>query len=165
MAGIRMQWAKWRRPDPMTIPCHTKAAGLYMICTLSKHEAEANGFDDALMLDYRGYIAEATGANLFMVMPDGKIHSPEPDCFLDGITRRTVIALAKKRGYEIVQRHIKPEELAEASEVFLTGTAVEVTPVREINDYKFTPGDITRTLLEDYDKEVRLEVPATLNAA
>jgi branched-chain amino acid aminotransferase len=165
MAGIRMKWAKWRRPDPATIPCKTKAAGLYMICTLSKHDAEKEGFADALMLDYRGYIAEATGANIFMLMEDGKLHTPEPDCFLDGITKRTVMALAKARGYEIVQRHIKPEELAGAKEVFLTGTAVEVTPVREIGEYTFTPGDVTKTLLEDYDAEVRLEVPATLNAA
>lgn len=164
MEGIRMQWSKWKRPDPATIPADTKATGLYMICTLSKHAAEAAGFNDALMLDYRGYIAEATGANIFLVI-DGTLHTPTPDCFLDGITRRTVIALAKKRGYEIIERHIKPEELADASEVFLTGSAVEVTPVKEIGDYTFTPGEITRTLLEDYDKEVRLEVPATLNAA
>jgi len=165
MAGIRMKWAKWRRPDPATIPCKTKAAGLYMICTLSKHDAEKEGFADALMLDYRGYIAEATGANIFMLLGDGKLHTPEPDCFLDGITKRTVMALAEARGYEIVQRHIKPEELAGASEVFLTGTAVEVTPVREIGEYSFTPGDLTKSLMEDYDAEVRREVPATLNAA
>src|SRR3546814_4985654 len=124
-----MQWAKWRRPDPATIPAKTKAAGLYMICTLSKHAAERAGYNDALMLDYRGYVAEATGANIFLVI-DGKLHTPLPDCFLDGITRRTVIALAKERGLEVVQRHIQPEELAQAQEVFLTGTAVEVTPVR-----------------------------------
>lgn len=165
MSGIRMKWAKWRRPDPATIPCQTKAAGLYMICTLSKHNAEKEGFADALMLDYRGYIAEATGANIFMLLEDGKLHTPEPDCFLDGITKRTVMALAKARGYEIVQRHIKPEELAGASEVFLTGTAVEVTPVREIGEYNFTPGEVTKNLMEDYDAEVRREVPATLNAA
>lgn len=164
MEGIRMQWSKWKRPDPATIPADTKATGLYMICTLSKHAAEAAGYNDALMLDYRGYIAEATGANIFLVI-DGKLHTPKPDCFLDGITRRTVIALARKRGYEIIERHIKPEELADAGEVFLTGSAVEVTPVREIGDYSFTPGEITRNLMEDYDKEVRLEVPATLNAA
>ena len=165
MSGIRMQWAKWRRPDPATIPCQTKAAGLYMICTLSKHNAEGEGYADALMLDYRGYIAEATGANIFMLLEDGKLHTPEPDCFLDGITKRTVMALARARGYEIVQRHIKPKELAGASEVFLTGTAVEVTPVREIGEYSFTPGDVTKTLMDDYDAEVRREVPATLNAA
>ena len=151
MQGIRMKWAKWRRPDPATIPCKTKAAGLYMICTLSKHDAEAEGYADALMLDYRGYIAEATGANIFMLMPDGKLHTPTPDCFLDGITKRTVMALAEDRGLEIVDRHIKPEELADASEVFLTGTAVEVTPVSQIGDYSFTPGETTRALMEAYD--------------
>jgi branched-chain amino acid aminotransferase len=164
MEGIRMQWSKWKRPDPATIPADTKATGLYMICTLSKHAAEAAGYNDALMLDYRGYIAEATGANIFLVI-DGKLHTPKPDCFLDGITRRTVIALAKKRGFEIIERHIKPEELSDASEVFISGTAVEVTPVREIGDHRFAPGEITRTLLQDYDAEVRREVPATLNAA
>ena len=164
MEGIRMELSKWKRPDPQTIPADTKATGLYMICTLSKHAAEANGYNDALMLDYRGYIAEATGANIFMVI-DGKIHTPTPDCFLDGISRRTVIALAKKRGYEVIERHIMPEELTKATEVFLTGTAVEVTPVKEIGKHIFTPGEITRTLLEDYDEEVRLEVPTTLDTA
>ncbi len=163
MEGIRMMWSKWRRPDPATIPCKTKAAGLYMICTLSKHAAEKDGYNDALMLDYRGYIAEATGANIFLVI-DGTIHTPLPDCFLDGITRRTVIQLAKMRGLEIVERHIQPEELDNASEVFLCGTAVEVTPVREIGDRRFTPGEITRSLLQDYDEEVRREVPTTMNA-
>ena len=164
MEGIRMEWSKWKRPDPATIPADTKATGLYMICTLSKHAAEANGYNDALMLDYRGYIAEATGANIFMVI-DGKIHTPTPDCFLNGISRRTVIALAKKRGYDVIERHIMPEDLANATEVFLTGPAVEVTPVKEIGEHTFSPGEITRTLLEDYDNEVRLKVPATLNAA
>ncbi|MGE4221214.1 MAG: branched-chain amino acid aminotransferase [Alphaproteobacteria bacterium] len=164
MAGIRMMWAPWRRPDPATVPCKTKAAGLYMICTLSKHAAEKQGYADGLMLDYRGLIAEATGANIFLVM-DGKLHTPTPDCFLDGITRRTVIALAKRRGIEVVERAIRPEELAQASEVFLTGSAVEVTPVREIGEYRFTPGALTETLLNDYDAEVRREVPVTLNAA
>ena len=164
MEGIRMELSKWKRPDPQTIPADTKATGLYMICTLSKHAAEANGYNDALMLDYRGYIAEATGANIFMVI-DGKIHTPTPDCFLDGISRQTVIALAEKRGYEVIERHIMPEELTKATEVFLTGTAVEVTPVKEIGKHTFTPGEITRTLLEDYDEEVRLEVPTTLDTA
>lgn len=164
MEGIRMQWSKWKRPDPDTIPADTKATGLYMICTLSKHEAEAKGYNDALMLDYRGYIAEATGANIFLVI-NGKLHTPKPDCFLNGITRRTVIALANKFGYEVIERHIKPDELADASEVFLTGSAVEVTPVKEIGQYSFTPAKITRTLLEAYDEEVRREVPVTLNAA
>ena len=154
MQGIRMMWAKWRRPDPATIPCKTKAAGLYMICTLSKHAAEGAGYADALMLDYRGYIAEATGANIFLLI-DGKLHTPQPDCFLDGITKRTVMDLARKRGIEVVERHIKPEELGKASEVFLTGTAVEVTPVAEIGDYKFKPGTTTRMLMEDYDALVQ----------
>ena len=153
MQGIRMQWAKWRRPDPATIPCQTKATGLYMICTLSKHAAEAEGYSDALMLDYRGYISEATGANIFLLI-DGKLHTPTPDCFLDGITKRTVMELARARGIEIVERHIKPDELAEASECFLTGTAVEVTPISEIGEYSFTPGEVTRALMEDYDNEV-----------
>ena len=157
MQGIRMKWAKWRRPDPATIPCKTKAAGLYMICTLSKHDAEAEGFADALMLDYRGYIAEATGANIFMLMPDGRLHTPDPDCFLDGITKRTVMKLAKERGIEVIERHIKPEELSQAKEVFLTGTAVEVTPVSEIGDHKFTPGETTRQLMNDYDALVMRE--------
>ena len=164
MEGIRMQISQWRRPDPRTIPAKSKAAGLYMICTLSKHAAEAAGYSDALMLDWRGRIAEATGANIFLNI-GGRLHTPTPDCFLDGITRRTVIALARARQIEIVERPIMPEELAEASEVFLTGTAVEVTPVREIDGYTFTPGDITRVLMEDYDAEVRREVPATLSAA
>ena len=150
MQGIRMKWAKWRRPDPATIPCKTKAAGLYMICTLSKHDAEAAGYADALMLDYRGYIAEATGANIFLLI-DGKLHTPTPDCFLDGITKRTVMGLAKERGIEVIERHINPEELANATEVFLTGTAVEVTPVSQIGEYNFTPGETTRMLMEDYD--------------
>ncbi|MDH5410535.1 MAG: branched-chain amino acid aminotransferase [Alphaproteobacteria bacterium] len=164
MKGIRMQWSDWRRPDPRTIPAKSKAAGLYMICTLSKHKAEREGYNDALMMDWRGQIAEATGANIFINI-DGKLHTPTPDCFLDGITRRTTIALAKARQIEVVERAIMPEELAQASEVFLTGTAVEVTPVSEIGDYKFTPGEITKTLMEDYDAEVRREVPVTLNAA
>lgn len=163
MKGIRMQWSDWRRPDPKTIPSKSKAAGLYMICTLSKHKAEREGYNDALMKDWRGQIAEATGANIFLNI-DGKLHTPTPDCFLDGITRRTVIALAKARQIEVVERAIMPEELAKASEVFLTGTAVEVTPVSEIGEYRFTPGKITKTLMEDYDAEVRREVPITLNA-
>lgn len=164
MEGIRMQISEWRRPDPRTIPAKSKAAGLYMICTLSKHAAEAAGYSDALMLDWRGQVAEATGANIFLNI-DGKLHTPTPDCFLDGITRRTVIALARARQIEIVERAIMPEELADASEAFLTGTAVEVTPIREIGEYKFEPGEITRVLMEDYDAEVRREVPATLSAA
>jgi len=148
--GIQLGISKWRRPSPQSAPTDSKAAGLYMICTLSKHEAEAEGLHDALMLDYRGQIAEATGANIFFVMDDGKIHTPTPDCFLDGITRRTVIGLAKKRGYEIVERAIMPEEMAKASECFLTGTAAEVTPVGKIGEYSFTPGEISAKLDADY---------------
>jgi branched-chain amino acid aminotransferase len=154
LKGIRMTRGRYHRPAPHTAPVQSKAAGLYMICTLSKHEAEAKGYDDALMLDYRGYLAEGTGANLFLVM-DGKLHTPTPDCFLDGITRRTVIELARGRGYEVVERHIKPEELADADEVFLTGTAVEVTPVREIDHYRFEVGPMTRQLIEDFDALTR----------
>ena len=154
LQGIRMTRGRYQRPAPSTAPVQSKAAGLYMICTLSKHEAEAKGYDDALMLDYRGYLAEGTGANLFLVI-DGKLHTPTPDCFLDGITRRTVIALARARGFALVERHIKPDELADAEEVFLTGTAVEVTPVREIDQYRFEVGPITRQLIEDFDALTR----------
>lgn len=154
MAGIKLTWSRWRRPAPDMAPTASKAAGLYMICTLSKHEAEAEGYQDALMLDYRGYLAEATGANLFLVM-DGMIHTPKPDCFLDGITRRTVIDLAKARGIEVIERHIQPDELANTQEVFLTGTAAEVTPVGQIGDHRFTPGRVCETLVKDYDALVR----------
>jgi branched-chain amino acid aminotransferase len=154
LEGIRMTRGRYDRPAPSTAPVQSKAAGLYMICTLSKHEAEAKGYDDALMLDYRGYLAEGTGANLFLVI-DGKLHTPTPDCFLDGITRRTVIELARARGFELIERHIKPEELADADEVFLTGTAVEVTPVREIDQYRFEVGPVTRQLIEDFDAITR----------
>jgi branched-chain amino acid aminotransferase len=154
LKGIRMTRAIYDRPAPNTAPTQSKAAGLYMICTLSKHEAEAKGYDDALMLDYRGYLAEGTGANLFLVI-DGKLHTPLPDCFLDGISRQTVIGLARSRGIEIVERHIKPEELSDAVEVFLTGTAVEVTPVREIDAYRFEVGPITRQLIMDFDALTR----------
>jgi branched-chain amino acid aminotransferase len=150
LQGIRMQWGKWRRPAPDTAPTAAKAAGLYMICTLCKHAAEAAGYNDALMLDWRGQIAEATGANVFLVQ-DGKLHTPTPDCFLDGITRKTVIELARKRGIEVIERAIRPEELAKTSEVFLTGTAVEVTPVREIGEHRFEVGAITRQLVADFD--------------
>ncbi|MHA1523196.1 MAG: branched-chain amino acid aminotransferase [Alphaproteobacteria bacterium] len=154
LAGIRMALAEWKRPSPETIPCKSKAAGLYMICTLSKHKAERDGFADALMLDYRGRVAEATGANVFFIK-DGVLHTPDPDCFLDGITRRTVIELAKKRQLKIVERVIMPEEMADFSECFLTGTAVEVTPVSQIGDYHFTPGEITHQLMDDYTAIVR----------
>ncbi len=148
--GLKLVTSTWKRPSPETAPSHSKAAGLYMICSMSKHEAERQGYHDALMLDWRGYIAEATGANIFLVMENGEIHTPTPDCFLDGITRRTVMELAKQAGHTIVERHIMPEELADAREVFLTGTAAEVTPVGSIDGYQFTVGDVTRRLMQDY---------------
>lgn len=153
LKGVRLDMAEYRRPDPRTAPCHSKAAGLYMICTLSKHAAEAKGYADALMLDWRGQVAEATGANVFFVK-DGKIHTPTPDCFLDGITRRTVMDLAKRRGIEVIERAIMPDELADFEECFLTGTAAEVTPVSEIGPYSFVVGDIPRQLIKDYEAEV-----------
>ena len=163
--GIRMTISKWRRPAPDTAPVHAKAAGLYMICTMSKHAAEAEGYADALMLDWRGQIAEATGANIFLAM-DGKLHTPKPDCFLDGITRRTVIDLARRRGIEVIERAIMPEELERAEEVFITGTAAEVTPVGEIGPYSFTVGEITRAMMEDYEKAVHAPAEAaSANAA
>ena len=152
--GIRMKTSKWRRPSPDTAPVKAKAAGLYMICTLSRHSVEPAGYDDALMLDWRGQIAETTGANIFLAQ-NGVLHTPTPDCFLDGITRRTVMDLARKRGYEVVERVIMPEELSKTDEVFLTGTAAEVTPVGEIDEHHFQVGPITRQLMEDYDAEVR----------
>jgi len=154
LKGIRLMWSKWKRPSPETIPCKAKAAGLYMICTLSKHAAIDAGVTDALMLDYRGYVAEATGANVFFVK--GKeIHTPTPDCFLDGITRRTVIELAKAAGYTVIERHIMPEELDQFDECFLTGTAAEVTPVSEVGDLRFTPGEACQTLVDAYMTEVQ----------
>ncbi len=164
LKGIKLTLSKWRRPAPDTAPTAAKAAGLYMICTLSKHAAEAAGYHDALMLDYRGLVAEATGANIFLVQ-DGKIYTPVPDCFLDGITRRTVIGLARKRGFEVVERQIKLEEFANTQEVFLTGTAAEVTPVGEIDHYRFTPGAVTKALIEDYDALVRGKASAKSSAA
>ncbi|WP_343312431.1 branched-chain amino acid aminotransferase [Brucella sp. BE17] len=154
MRGIRLDIAEYCRPDPRTAPSRSKAAGLYMICTISKHAAEAKGYADALMLDWRGQVAEATGANVFFVK-DGVLHTPAPDCFLDGITRRTVIDLAQRRGIKVIERAIMPEELADFSECFLCGTAAEVTPVSQIADYLFKPADITSTLLNDYMQEVQ----------
>ena len=154
LKGIRMTISKWARPAPNTAPTKSKAAGLYMICTLSKHAAEAEGYDDALMLDWRGQIAEATGANVFLAI-NGELHTPTPDCFLDGITRRAVMGLARARQIKVVERAIKPEELGKAQEVFLTGTAAEVTPVREIGPYKFTPGRICKQMVEDFEKATR----------
>lgn len=152
--GIRLSWAKWRRPDPATAPSAAKAAGLYMICTLAKMAAERDGYADAMMLDWRGYVAEATGANVFFVR-DGALHTPPTDAILDGITRRAVIELAQARGLEVAVRHIRPEELATFSECFLTGTAAEVTPVSEIGEHRFTPGPLSLGLMEAYGRMVR----------
>jgi branched-chain amino acid aminotransferase len=152
MKGIRLKMAPWRRPDPRTAPVHAKAAGLYMICTLSKHQAEKEGYHDALFLDWRGQIAEATGANIFFAI-DGKLHTPTPDCFLDGITRRTVIALARARQIPVVERAMLPEEMGKATEAFLTGSAAEITPIGEIEGgFRYTPGALTKQLIEDFDR-------------
>jgi branched-chain amino acid aminotransferase len=161
LKGIRLDFAKWKRPSAETEPVHAKAAGLYMICTLSKHEAEAKGYADALMLDYRGYVAEATGANVFFIQ-DGTLHTPIPDCFLNGLTRQSVIAIAKARKIPVIERHIKPEEMTGFSECFLTGSAAEVTPVSEIGPYRFKPGALSETLMNAYADEVRGVVPATV---
>jgi len=152
--GISLKTSLWRRPPPETAPVHAKAAGLYMICTLAKHDAEKAGYDDALMLDWRGYVVEGTGANFFMISQDNVINTPPPDCFLNGITRQTVIQLAKDRGYKIVERHIQPEELQSAHEIFVTGTAAEVTPVGKIDDLEYEVGPITKILRKDYEKLV-----------
>ena len=160
--GIRLDMASWRRPDPRSAPCHAKAAGLYMICTLSKHAAEAKGYTDALMLDYRGHVAEATRANVYF-LKDGALHTPTPDCFLDGITRRTVIGLAKARGVEVHERTIMPEELEGFEACFLTGTAAEVTPVGEIGPYSFTVAPLVKDLMRDYSVRVNGQ-DATLQA-
>jgi branched-chain amino acid aminotransferase len=154
LKGIRLDLAEYRRPDPATAPCRSKAAGLYMICTVSKHKAERKGYADALMLDWQGRVAECTGANVFFIK-DGKIHTPTADCFLDGITRQTVMALARRRGFEVIERRIMPDELAGFSECFITGTAAEVTAVSEIAEWKFSPGRITQQLMDDYTAEVQ----------
>jgi len=154
LKGIRLDLADYRRPDPATIPAKAKAAGLYMICTISKHKAERKGYADAMMLDWRGQVAECTGANIFFIK-DGKIHTPTPDCFLDGITRKTVIELARRRGIEVVERRIMPDELDGFSECFITGTAAEVTAVSEIARWRFTPSAITQRLMDDYTAEVQ----------
>lgn len=164
LKGLKLDLSEWRRPSPATAPVFAKAAGLYMICTLSKHAAERKGLDDALLLDWRGQVAEATGANIFFVM-DGKLHTPTPDCFLDGITRRTVIGLAKERGYEVIERAIMPEEMEQADECFLTGTAAEVTPVASIGDYQFQPGEVCRTLMDAYDVTVGKTASSETSAA
>ena len=158
LKGIRLTISNWRRPAPDTAPTRAKAAGLYMICTISKHAAEQQGFADALMYDYRGFVAEATGANVFFVK-DGALHTPIPDCFLDGITRKSVIALARARQIQVFERHIQPSELAQFSECFLTGTAAEVTPVSQIGSYSFVPGQLCHQMMDDYAHEVRRTQP------
>jgi branched-chain amino acid aminotransferase len=154
MKGVRLMIAPWRRPAPDTSPCNSKAAGLYMICTLSRHAANDAGFDDAMMFDWRGQIAEGTGANIFFVR-DGVLHTPTPDCFLNGITRQTVIQLARKSGIEVVERAIFPNELPTFSECFLTGSAAEVTPVREIAGLPFKPAAMTEQLMHDFSALTR----------
>jgi branched-chain amino acid aminotransferase len=157
--GIALTWAKYRRPSPQTAPTASKAAGLYMICTISKHAAEREGFADAMMLDWRGYVAEATGANVFFVK-DGVLHTPTPDCFLDGITRRSVIEIARSRGFEVVERHIMPGELSGFSECFIVGTAAEVTPVAQIAEHRFRPGNLSLSLMEDFSLYARGKLEA-----
>ncbi len=154
MKGAKLDIAKWKRPSPETIPTAAKAAGLYMICTMSKHAAEAKGCSDALFMDYRGYVAEATGANVFFVK-DGEVHTPSPESFLNGITRQTVIGMLKDRGITVHERHIMPEELADFEQCWLTGTAAEVTPVGQIGEFTFKVGDITREISEAYEELVR----------
>jgi branched-chain amino acid aminotransferase len=154
MKGIRLGMAEYRRPDPKTAPSASKAAGLYMICTISKHRAEREGYSDALMLDWQGRVAECTGANVFF-SKDGALHTPIADCFLDGLTRQTVIELAKRRGVEVVERRIMPEELGSFDECFICGTGAEVTPVSEIAGHRYTPGNLSRMLIEDYTAEVQ----------
>jgi branched-chain amino acid aminotransferase len=159
LKGIRLDVAEYRRPDPATAPSLAKAAGLYMICTISKHKAERKGYADALMLDWQGRVAECTGANVFFIR-DGMIHTPIADCFLAGITRQTVIDLARRRGFEVQERRIMPDELASFNECFITGTAAEVTPVSEIGPYRFQPGNMTKVLMEDYTAEVQPKAKA-----
>ena len=154
LKGIRLDIAEWKRPAPDTAPTQAKAAGLYMICTVSKHRAEKRGYADAMMLDWQGRVAECTGANIFFVK-DGKIHTPIADCFLAGITRSTVMDLARRRNFEVTERRIMPEELSGFSECFITGSAAEVTAVAEIADWKFTPSRITQQLMDDYTAEVQ----------
>ena len=153
LKGISLQTAVWKRPPPDCIPTDTKAAGLYMICTLSKHEAEKNGYTDALMLDYKGRVSESTGSNIFLVI-NGEIHTPVPDCFLNGITRQAVIEIAKNEGIKVIERDIYPDEISKAEEIFLTGSAVEVTPVGKIDNQNFKVGDITTKISSLYMKEV-----------
>ena len=154
MKGAKLDISKWKRPSPETIPVHAKAAGLYMICTMSKHAAEAKGCSDALFMDYRGYVAEATGANIFFVK-DGEVHTPKADCFLNGIPRRTVISMLEEKGIKVHERHIMPEEMEGMEQCWLTGTAAEVTPVGRIGDYNFEVGALCRDISESYEKMVR----------
>tara|TARA_R110002072_G_scaffold84937_4_gene192340 strand:+ start:2302 stop:3219 length:918 start_codon:yes stop_codon:yes gene_type:complete len=154
MKGAKLDISKWKRPSPETIPSHAKAAGLYMICTMSKHAAEAKGCSDAMMFDYRGYVAEATGANIFFVK-DGEVHTPDPDCFLNGITRQTVVGMLSDKGIKVHERHIMPEELEGFEQCWLTGTAAEVTPVGQIGEHTFEVGALTRDIAESYEKLVR----------
>ncbi|MDF1668422.1 MAG: branched-chain amino acid aminotransferase [Roseovarius sp.] len=154
MKGAKLDISKWKRPSPETIPVHAKAAGLYMICTMSKHAAEAKGCSDALFMDYRGYVAEATGANIFFVK-DGEVHTPDADCFLNGLTRQTVIGMLKDRQVKVHERHIMPEEMEGFEQCWLTGTAAEVTPVGQIGDYNFEVGALTREISQGYEKLVR----------
>lgn len=154
MKGAKLDISKWKRPSPETIPVHAKAAGLYMICTTSKHAAEAKGCSDALFMDYRGYVAEATGANIFFVK-DGEVHTPKADCFLNGITRQTVIGMLKDRKIKVHERHMDPAEMEEMQQCWLTGTAAEVTPVGQIGDYNFEVGALTRDISDSYEKLVR----------
>ena len=154
MKGIKLDIADYRRPDPMCAPVHAKAAGLYMICTISKHKAEKKGYADAMMLDWQGRVAECTGANIFFTR-DGAIHTPIADCFLNGITRQTVMALAKEQGLEIIERRIMPDELKSFNECFIVGSAAEVTPVSEIGPHTFKPGNISRTMMDAYTNAVR----------
>ena len=159
MKGIKLDIAEYRRPDPATAPCHAKAAGLYMICTISKHKAERKGYADAMMLDWQGRVAECTGANIFFTR-DGAIHTPLADCFLDGITRKTTIDLARRQGIEVIERRIMPEELSTFTECFVTGTAAEVTPVAEVGPYLFKPGNLSRMLVDAYSNEVQPKAKA-----
>ncbi len=155
LQGIKLDISKWKRPAPDTIPWDTKAAGLYMICTLSKHEAEKKGFTDSLMLDYEGNVAEATGANIFFKDKEGNLHTPVPDSFLDGITRRCVIDIAKSKGIKIIERKFKPDEMSNFTSCFLTGTAAEITPVSQIDKYNFKVCNVIKDLSESYQALVR----------
>jgi len=159
MRGIRLDIADYRRPDPQCAPVHAKAAGLYMICTISKHKAEKKGYADAMMLDWQGRVAECTGANIFFTR-DGAIHTPIADCFLNGLTRQTVIAIAKQQGMEVIESRIMPDDLPTYNECFIVGSAAEVTPISEIGPYNFRPGNISRTLMDAYSNAVRVPAKA-----